>query len=125
MEQTEIILRAIGVLTETNAMVRRIAQSADDDADSADDAEVESTETQLGALVTEVFPRVEVPSDAGPAEAGQAVADAYLPATISLVGAFAFLFSELADLHDSGRTDVKTADLLQDLALRMSRADNA
>ncbi|MFD5629867.1 hypothetical protein [Streptomyces sp. NPDC127072] len=118
MEQTEIILRAIGVLTETNAMVRRIAQSEDD-------AEVESTETQLGALVTEVFPRVEVPSDAGPAEAGQAVADAYLPATISLVGAFAFLFSELADVHDSGRTDVKTADLLQDLALRMSRADNA
>ncbi|MFC9843621.1 hypothetical protein ACFWFF_36455 [Streptomyces sp. NPDC060223] len=122
MEQTEIILRAIGVLTETNAMVRRIAQSDDD---SADDDEVESTETQLGALVTEVFPRVEVPADAGPAEAGQAVADAYLPATISLVGAFAFLFSELADLHDSGRTDVKTADLLQDLALRMSRADSA
>src|SRR5882757_10083977 len=106
MEQTEIILRAIGVLTETNAMVRRIAQSDDDE---ADDTEVESAETQLGALVTEVFPRVEVPSDAGPAEAGQAVADAYLPATISLVGAFAFLFSELADLHDSGRTDVKTA----------------
>ncbi|MFJ2829550.1 hypothetical protein ACIPC1_18635 [Streptomyces sp. NPDC087263] len=122
MEQTEIILRAIGVLTETNAMVRRIAQSDDDE---ADDTEVESAETQLGALVTEVFPRVEVPSDAGPAEAGQAVADAYLPATISLVGAFAFLFSELADLHDSGRTDVKTADLLQDLALRMSRADSA
>ncbi|MCX5554980.1 hypothetical protein [Streptomyces sp. NBC_00038] len=119
MEQTEIILRAIGVLTETNAMVRRIAEADNDD------AEVESTETQLGALVTEVFPRVEVPADAGPAEAGQAVADAYLPATISLVGAFAFLFSELADLHDSGRTDVKTADLLQDLALRMSRADNA
>ncbi|MHA5052435.1 hypothetical protein [Streptomyces sp. SD15] len=118
MEQTEIILRAIGVLTETNAMVRRIAQADDD-------AEVESTETQLGALVTEVFPRVEVPADAGPAEAGQAVADAYLPATISLVGAFAFLFSELADLHDSGRTDIKSADLLQDLALRMSRADNA
>jgi hypothetical protein len=96
--------------------VRRIAQD--------ENAEVESTETQLGALVTEVFPRVEVPGDAGPAEAGQAVADAYLPATISLVGAFAFLFSELADLHDSGRTDVKTADLLQNLALRMSRADN-
>ena len=118
MEQTEIILRAIGVLTETNAMVRRIARPKRR-------REVESTETQLGALVTEVFPRVEVPADAGPAEAGQTVADAYLPATISLVGAFAFLFSELADLHDSGRTDVKTADLLQDLALRMSRADNA
>ncbi|MFE5140492.1 hypothetical protein [Streptomyces fagopyri] len=116
MEQTEIILRAIGVLTETNAMVRRIAQD--------EDAGPETTETQLGALVTEVFPRVEVPADAGPAEAGQAVADAYLPATISLVGAFAFLFSELADVHDSGQTDIKTADLLQDLALRMSRADD-
>ncbi|MFC7260055.1 MULTISPECIES: hypothetical protein [Streptomyces] len=116
MEQTEIILRAIGVLTETNAMVRRIAQD--------EDAEVESAETHLGALVTEVFPRVEVPADAGPAEAGQAVADAYLPAAISLVGAFAFLFSELADIHDSGRTDIKTADLLRDLALRMSRAEN-
>ncbi len=95
MEQTEIILRAIGVLTETNAMVRRIAQD--------ENAEVDSAETQLGALVTEVFPRVEVPGDAGPApEAGQAVADAYLPATISLVGRLRVLFSELADLHDSG-----------------------
>ncbi|GGX72737.1 hypothetical protein [Streptomyces minutiscleroticus] len=113
MEQTEIILRAIGVLTETNAMVRRISE---------DDSAIDPSESQLGQLVTEVFPTVEVPADAGPAEAGQAVADAYMPATISLVGAFAFLFSELADLHDAGRTDVSSADLLQDLALRMSRA---
>jgi len=113
MEQTEIILRAIGVLTETNAMVRRIAQD--------DSADIDLGESQLGQLVTEVFPTVEVPGDAGPAEAGQAVADAYLPATISLVGAFAFVFSELAEIHDSGRNDISTADLLQDLALRMSR----
>ena len=114
MEQTEIILRAIGVLTETNDMVRRIAED--------ENADIDAGESQLGRLVTEVFPVVEVPGDAGPAEAGQAVADAYLPATISLVGAFAFLFSELADVHDAGRTDITTADLLQDLALRMSRA---
>jgi len=114
MEQTEIILRAIAVLTETNAMARRIALD--------ESADVDPGETQLGALVTEVFPRVEVPGDAGPAEAGQAVADAYLPATISLVGAFAFLFSELSEVHDAGRTDITTADLLQQLALRMSGA---
>jgi hypothetical protein len=114
MKQTEIILRAIGVLTETNALTRRIAQDQDTDLDPA--------ESQLGSLVTEVFPTVEVPADAGPTEAGQAVADAYLPAAISLVGAFAFLFSELADVHDAGRTDVTTAALLQDLALRLSRA---
>ena len=114
MEQTEIILRAIGVLTETNAMARRIALD--------ESADFDPGENQLGALVTEVFPSVEVPADAGPAEAGQAVADAYLPATISLVGAFAFIFSELAELHDSGRSDISTADLLQTLALRMSRA---
>ncbi|MFD7712153.1 hypothetical protein ACFV6E_37040 [Streptomyces sp. NPDC059785] len=116
MEQTEIILRAIGVLTETNAMVRRIARDESPDFDP--------NANQLGALVTEAFPTVEVPADAGPAEAGQAVADAYLPAAVSLVGAFAFLFSELAEVHDSGRTDISSADLLQDLALRMSQADD-
>ncbi|MFF6996410.1 hypothetical protein ACFY93_15870 [Streptomyces sp. NPDC008313] len=115
MEHTEIILRAIGVLTETNAMTRRIAREESSDIDTG--------ESQLGSLVTEVFPSVEVPADAGPAEAGQAVADAYLPATISLVGAFAFLFSELAEVHDAGRTDITTAELLQNLALRLSQAD--
>jgi len=112
MEQSEIILRAIGVLTETQEMVRRLNEEAEVDIDAG--------EAQLGRLVTEVFPSVEVPGDATPAEAGQAVIDALMPAAISLVGAFAFLFSELADVHDTGRSEIKSTELLRALALRLS-----
>ncbi len=116
MEQSEIILRAIGVLTETQEMVRRLNGDAEVDIDAG--------EAQLGRLVTEVFPAVEVPGDATPAEAGQAVVDSLMPAAISLVGAFAFLFSELADIHDTGRTDIKSTELLRTLALRLSNTDS-
>jgi hypothetical protein len=115
MEQSEIILRAIGVLTETQEMVRRLNEEVEIDIDAG--------EAQLGRLVTEVFPSVEVPGDATPAEAGQAVIDALMPAAISLVGAFAFLFSELAEVHDTGRSDIKSTDLLRTLALRLSNSD--
>ncbi|MFI6273888.1 hypothetical protein [Streptomyces sp. NPDC050988] len=114
MEQSEIILRAIGVLTETQEMVRRLNEDVEVDIDAG--------EAQLGRLVTEVFPAVEVPGDATPAEAGQAVIDALMPAAISLVGAFAFLFSELAEVHDTGRTDIKSTELLRTLALRLSNS---
>ena len=115
MEQSEIILRAIGVLTETQEMVRRLNEDVEVDIDAG--------EAQLGRLVTEVFPSVEVPGDATPAEAGQAVIDALMPAAISLVGAFAFLFSELAEVHDTGRSEIKSTELLRTLALRVSNAD--
>ena len=115
MEQSEIILRAIGVLTETQEMVRRLNEDVEVDIDAG--------EAQLGRLVTEVFPSVEVPGDATPAEAGQAVIDALMPAAISLVGAFAFLFSELAEVHDTGRTEIKSTELLRTLALRLSNSD--
>ncbi|MEU6663446.1 hypothetical protein [Streptomyces sp. NPDC046821] len=116
MEQSEIILRAIGVLTETQEMVRRLSQNEEPDIDTA--------ESQLGRLVTEVFPSIEIPAEASVEEAAEATIAALMPVTISLVGAFAFLFSELAEVHDSGRTDITTADLLQHLALRMSRQDD-
>ncbi|MEU5340137.1 MULTISPECIES: hypothetical protein [unclassified Streptomyces] len=115
MEQSEIILRAIGVLTETQEMVRRLNEDVEVDIDAG--------EAQLGRLVTEVFPSVEVPGDATPAEAGQAVVDALMPAAISLVGAFAFLFSELAEVHDTGRIDIKSTELLRGLALRLSNSN--
>jgi hypothetical protein len=97
-------------------MVRRLNEETEVDIDAG--------EAQLGRLVTEVFPSVEVPGDATPAEAGQAVVDALMPAAISLVGAFAFLFSELADVHDTGRSEIKSTDLLRTLALRLSTTDS-
>ncbi|MFB7998146.1 hypothetical protein ACFC4G_35630 [Streptomyces sp. NPDC056002] len=116
MEQSEIILRAIGVLTETQEMVRRLSKDAEPD--------IETEDAQLGRLVTEVFPSIEIPAESSVQEAAEATVAALMPVTISLVGAFAFLFSELAEVHDSGRTDIKTADLLQHLALRLSSSDD-
>lgn len=36
-----------------------------------------------------------------------------------LVSAFTLAFTMLAQVHDSGQTDVSSADVLQDLALRV------
>ncbi|MEU6390815.1 hypothetical protein [Streptomyces sp. NPDC046939] len=110
MEQREIVLRAIGVLTETQEMVRRIN----------DGAELDNDLTQLGRLVSEVFPTIEIPAGADPEEAAELAIAALMPASVSLVEAFAFLFTQLAKVHDEGRTDVGSTELLREIALRMS-----
>ncbi|MFJ8929859.1 MULTISPECIES: hypothetical protein [unclassified Streptomyces] len=110
MEQREIILRAIGVLTETHEMVRRLSDGEALDTDL----------TQLGRLVSEVFPTIEIPSGATAEEAAELAIAALMPASVSLVEAFAFLFTQLAKVHDEGRIDVNSSELLQEIALRMS-----
>jgi hypothetical protein len=110
MEQREIILRAIGVLTETHEMVRRLSDGEALDTDL----------TQLGRLVSEVFPTIEIPSGATAEEAAELAIAALMPASVSLVEAFAFLFTQLAKVHDEGRMDVNSSELLQEIALRMS-----
>ncbi|MGY0489028.1 hypothetical protein [Streptomyces sp. WG-D5] len=110
MEQREIILRAIGVLTETHEMVRRLS----------DGEQLDTDLTQLGRFVSEVFPTIEIPSGATPEEAAELTIAALMPASVSLVEAFAFLFTQLAKIHDEGRGDVSSSELLQEIALRMS-----
>ncbi|MFF3493173.1 hypothetical protein ACFYWS_17640 [Streptomyces sp. NPDC002795] len=115
MEQREIILRAIGVLTETHEMVRRLSDGEALDTDL----------TQLGRLVSEVFPTIEIPSGASAEEAAELAIAALMPASVSLVEAFAFLFTQLAKVHDEGRIDVNSSELLQEIALRMSDPGDA
>ncbi|MEV5608873.1 hypothetical protein [Streptomyces sp. NPDC052225] len=110
MEQREIILRAIGVLTETQEMVRRLGTG------EALDTDV----NQLGKLVSEVFPTIEIPAGATAEEAAELTIAALMPASVSLVEAFAFVFMQLAKVHDEGRGDVTSSELLQEIALRMS-----
>ncbi|MBO1330349.1 hypothetical protein [Streptomyces sp. VRA16 Mangrove soil] len=110
MEQREIILRAIGVLTETQEMVRRLSDGEALDTDL----------TQLGRLVSEVFPTVEIPAGASAEQAAELTIAALMPASVSLVEAFAFLFTQLAKVHDEGHSDVNSAELLQEIAVRMS-----
>ncbi|MFI7341359.1 hypothetical protein ACIBUY_25875 [Streptomyces sp. NPDC050085] len=112
MEQKEIVLRAIGVLTETQEMVRRLNEGDRLDTDL----------TQLGQLVTEVFPTIEIPAGSDAEKAAELTIAALMPASVSLVEAFAYLFTQLATVHDEGRTDVSSAELLQEIALRMAES---
>lgn len=111
MDQNDVILRAIGILTESQNMYDVLNENVDADYE---------TNGAIGHLFNEAFPTVTIPANATPQEAGEAVAKAAVATSIQLVGAFTFLFSELADVHDAGRSDVKTADLLRALALRFS-----
>ncbi|MFC8201343.1 hypothetical protein ACFUTV_39000 [Streptomyces sp. NPDC057298] len=111
MDQNELVLRAIGILTESRPMHAALNEDVDADYE---------TSGAIGELFNGTFPSVAVPAEATAQETGEAVAQAAVTAAVKLVGAFTFLFSELADLHDAGRTDIKTEDLLRELALRFS-----
>ncbi|MEU3185466.1 hypothetical protein ABZ707_14870 [Streptomyces sp. NPDC006923] len=117
MEQSEVVLRAIGILTHSAERIRTAGQDLD--------AGSGLGEGQIGSLLAEVFPSFQVAGDATPLEAAHSVTEAALPAIMQLIGAFSFVFAELADVHDAGRTDISSADLLRELALRMSRPDPA
>ncbi|QIQ02694.1 hypothetical protein [Streptomyces liangshanensis] len=132
MEQNEVVLRAIGILTQSAEWIRtagRHPESTDspdgpggpDDPSAGAAGRGGSGEGQIGSLLAEVFPSFEVSSDATPLEAAHAVTEAALPAIMQLIGAFTYVHSELAQLHDSGRSDITSEELLRDLALRMSR----
>ena len=43
---------------------------------------------------------------------------------MQLIGAFTYVFAELAEVHDAGRTDITSEELLRELALRMSRPND-
>ncbi|MYZ38683.1 MULTISPECIES: hypothetical protein [unclassified Streptomyces] len=116
MEQSEVVLRAIGILTQSAEWIRTA------DRDSATGAEAGAG--QIGALLAEVFPSFTVSPEATPLEAAHAVTEAALPAIMQLIGAFSFVYSELAEVHDSGRTDITSEALLRELALRMSRPND-
>ncbi|QXE34673.1 hypothetical protein KQY30_10650 [Streptomyces sp. GMY02] len=117
MEQSEVVLRAIGILTQSAEWIR----AAGGDSGPA----AESGAGQIGSLLAEVFPSFTVSPEATPLEAAHAVTEAALPAIMQLIGAFSFVFSELAEVHDSGRTDISSEAVLRDLALRMSRPSGA
>jgi hypothetical protein len=133
MEQNEVVLRAIGILTQSAEWIRTAGRHPDgtSDAEPADGSGADtgagagtgrgSGEGQIGSLLAEVFPSFAVSSEATPLEAAHAVTEAALPAIMQLIGAFTYVYSELAEVHDAGRTDITSEDLLRDLALRMSR----
>ncbi|MFJ7997828.1 hypothetical protein ACIQ7D_11875 [Streptomyces sp. NPDC096310] len=136
MEQNEVVLRAIGILTQSAEWIRTARRDAEPgEAGGAEPPAgveggggVESGDSgagQIGSLLAEVFPSFTVSSEATPLEAAHSVTEAALPPIMQLIGAFTFVFTELARVHDAGRTDITSEELLRELALRMSRPDEA
>ncbi|MFE3137476.1 hypothetical protein [Streptomyces scopuliridis] len=124
MEQSEVVLRAIGILTQSAEWIRTANLDADGDSGMGS-GERGSGEGQIGSLLAEVFPSFTVSPESTPLEAAHAVTAAALPPMMQLIGAFTYVFAQLAEVHDSGRTDITSEDLLRELALRMSRPNDA
>ncbi|MFJ9207750.1 hypothetical protein [Streptomyces sp. NPDC102264] len=142
MEQSEVVLRAIGILTQSAEWIRTANRDAGGETDGhtggqaggqagggthaqGPSPERGSGEGQIGSLLAEVFPSFTVSPESTPLEAAHAVTAAALPPMMQLIGAFTYVFAQLAEVHDSGRTDITSEDLLRELALRMSRPNDA
>ncbi|MFE9628837.1 hypothetical protein [Streptomyces sp. NPDC006527] len=106
-QQREIILRLIGYLTAAMEWGR-----TDED---TDDAQAEA----VGVLLNEVMPKVTVPADMPPEEIAATVSQELADFMVRFTAGVGYIFTELADIHDAGRSDISTADLLRTLALRM------
>ncbi|UUU32415.1 hypothetical protein JIX56_22315 [Streptomyces sp. CA-210063] len=114
MEQSEIMQRVVGILTEAIEMRRQAREHPG--------AEVALTGA-ISALLAETLPTVELPADASAQEATGIIADALGPAIVSLANCFSYAFVHLAEVHDAGRTDTTTADVLRSLSLRFAQRD--
>lgn len=111
MEQSEVVKRVIGILTEAGEMRRLLEEDPDRDDPSNDS-------TVVTALLNETMPRIAIPEDATIEDVVVLVGREVGGAVEQLVGAFTLAFAMLAQVHDAGQTDVTSADVLQDLALR-------
>ncbi|MCT9088474.1 hypothetical protein N4G70_06280 [Streptomyces sp. ASQP_92] len=115
MEQSEVLKRVIGILTEAGDYRRRIEE----------DGEQGPRDTEIGivtALLNETMPHIRIPADATPQEMATLVAREVGGAIRQLVAAFSLAFLALAQVHDSGEPDMSSADVLRDLALRAEEA---
>ncbi|MEU0630116.1 hypothetical protein [Streptomyces sp. NPDC005989] len=111
MEQSEVVKRVVGILTEAGEIRRLLEENVDRD-------DLETDPSVVTVLLNETMPRITVPEDATIEEVATLVGREVGGAVEQLVGAFTLAFAMLAQVHDSGQTDVTSADVLQDLALR-------
>ncbi|MFE7750107.1 hypothetical protein [Streptomyces sp. NPDC057428] len=111
MEQSEVLKRVIGILTEAGEIQRQ----AEEDTGSGD---LDVGGSMVTTLLNETMPHIAIPADASVEEMAALVGREVGGAVEQLVGAFTLAFIALAQIHDSGQQDVTSADVLQDLALR-------
>ncbi|WP_420078437.1 hypothetical protein ACN6AT_03700 [Streptomyces sp. JL4002] len=118
MERAEVLKRVIGILTDAQD-IRRAAEAGEfadlpeDDEDAAGKAGVATL------LLNEMLPSIRVPADASPQQVASLVAEALGPALHTMVSGFSLAFTSLAMVHDSGRTDLSSIEVLRELALEI------
>lgn len=116
MQQSEIMQRVIGILTEAIEMKRQVRENPD--------ADVALTGA-VSALLAETLPQISLPGDATAQETMEIITAALGPAILTLANCFSYAFVHLGEAHDEGRPDVSTADVLRALSLRFARQEEA
>jgi hypothetical protein len=112
MQRAEVLKRVIGILTEAEE-IRRAAEAGEDEDDS------EPGPSVVTQMLNEMLPAIRVPADAAPQEVARLVARALGPALQTMISGFTLAFSSLAMTHDSGQTEVSSAEVLQTLAFQV------
>ncbi|MEU7064438.1 hypothetical protein ACIA6C_27055 [Streptomyces sp. NPDC051578] len=116
MERAEVLKRVIGILTEAQE-IRRAAEAGEDDDVPAAEAGV------VTQLLNEMLPSISVPAESSPQQVARLVAEALGPALHTMVAGFSLAFTSLAMVHDSGRTDLSSIQVLQQLALEVESGE--
>ncbi|MEU6824165.1 hypothetical protein ABZ921_26340 [Streptomyces atriruber] len=114
MEQREIMQRVVGILTEALEMRRQARENPDGEIDNSG---------AVGAMLEEMLPPIEIPADATPIEVAAVVGQELGPVIEQITSAFALSFAQLAEVHDEGRTDVTSADVLRSIALHFENEE--
>lgn len=116
MQQSEIMRRVIGILTEAMEMRRQATENPD--------AEVALTGA-ISGLLAETLPEISLPADATPQEAADIIVKALGPAIVTLSNCFSYAFVHLGEVHDEGHPETSTTDVLRSLSLRFSQREGA
>lgn len=118
MEQSEVMKRVVGILTEAGEWARQLEEGRERD-------EVDTSNSLATEMLNEALAyRIALPASASHQQIADAMNEQWTNAVHQLVGAFTVAFVELAHVHDSGYTDVTSAEVLRQLALRNDAAGN-
>ncbi|MFF8842236.1 hypothetical protein ACF08N_05805 [Streptomyces sp. NPDC015127] len=117
MRQSEVLRHVIGILTQASEWQRLLEEDVER-VDINDEADA------VTALLNETLPSVQVPADASVEEIAAIVGRELGEAVQQLAGAFTVAFVTLAEVHDSGRQEISSADVLRELALRAEGFDD-
>ncbi|MGW6574131.1 hypothetical protein ACWGAN_18435 [Streptomyces sp. NPDC054945] len=121
MERAEVLKRVIGILTDAQD-IRRAAEAGEIDENGEGGEGGAGSAPTAGVatlLLNEMLPSIRVPADASPQQVAALVAEALGPALHTMVSGFSLAFTSLAMVHDSGRTDISSIGVLQELALEI------